>query len=197
MLPWFSDAMSSLPKPHLTPEEYLEIERKAEYKSEYYQGEMFAMSGARLPHNLIAKSAMLDLDAQLRQRGCEIVGSDQRVHVPATGLYTYPDLVAFCGEPQFLDAELDTLLNPVLIIEVLSPSTEMYDRTLKWEQYQSIESLQEYLLISTDRIHADLYSRQASGRWLLTSASRFEDSLEIPSLGCTLKLAALYGRVKF
>jgi len=95
------------------------------------------------------------------------------------------------------DDQLDTLLNPVLIIEILSLSTKMYDRTRKWEQYQSIESLQEYLLISSDRTHADLYSRQQNGRWMFSSASRIEDTLEIPSLGCALKLSAIYDQVKF
>ena len=189
--------MSSLPKTYLTPEEYLQIERQAEYKSEYFQGEMFARSLAGFSHYLIATNVLVELDPQLRPRGWQVVVADLRVHIRSTGFYTYPDLVARCGEPRFLDDQLDTLLNPVLIIEILSLSTEMYDRTRKWEQYQSIESLQEYLLTSSDRTHADLYSRQQNGRWMFSSASRIEDTLEIPSLGCALKLSAIYDQVKF
>jgi Uma2 family endonuclease len=118
-----------------------------------------------------------------------------RARVSATGLYTYPDVVVVCGEPQFLDERRDTLLNPSLLIEVLSASTEAYDRGRKFEHYRSIESLREYLLVASDRVHADLYTRQPDGRWLLTSAGRLEDSLELQSIGCRLALADLYEKV--
>jgi len=187
--------MSSLPRSYLAPEEYLAIERKAEYKSEYFRGEMLAVAGAGLNHNQIASNALILLGQQLRLKGFRTVGWDMRVHVRATGLYSYPDVVVFCGAPQLQDEHLDTLLNPTLIGEVLSPTTEIYDRTRKWERYQSIESLREYLLISSDRRHADLFTLQPSGRWLLSSASLLEDSLEIPSLGCSLPLSELYDQV--
>jgi Uma2 family endonuclease len=187
--------VSTLPTKYLTPEEYLEIERKAEYKSEYFQGEMFAMSGARLVHNKIAVHLSSQLDQQLADRPCDVAGSDMRVCVSPQGLYAYPDVVVVCGEPEFLDGQLDTLLNPILIAEVLSPSTEKYDRGRKFDQYKSIQSLREYLLVSSDQIHADLYTRQPDGQWLLTSATRLEDTLEIPSIGCALELADLYRKV--
>ena len=189
--------MSTQPKTSLTPEQYLEIERKAEYKSEYYRGEMFAMAGARLAHNLLLAHLLRDIGQQLRGKPCEICPSDMRVLVSATGLYTYPDAVAYCGEPRLLDQHLDTLLNPQLIIEVLSPSTEAYDRGRKFEHYQSIDSLREYLMVSSDRIHADLYTRQPDDRWLLTSATRLEDSLDLQSVGCSIALASLYEKVDF
>jgi len=189
--------MSTLPKTHLTPEEYLEIERKAEFKSEYCQGKMFAMAGASLAHTLVAGNAFESLRQQLRPRGCQVVAADLRVYVGSTGLYTYPDLVAYWGEPQLLDQHMDTLLNPALIAEVLSPSTEIYYRTRKWEQYQSIDALREYLLISSDRAHVDLFTRQRNGRWQLSSAGRLEDTLEIPSFECYLRLTDLYDKVKF
>jgi len=189
--------VSTQPKTFLTPEQYLEIERKAEYKSEYYRGEMFAMAGASWAHNLLVSHLLRDIGQQLRGKPCEICPSDMRVRVSASGLYTYPDAVVVCGEPQLLDNQFDTLLNPHLIVEVLSPSTEAYDRGRKFEHYQSIESLGEYLMISSDRVHADLYTRQPDGRWLLTSATRLEDSLDLQSVGSSLALAGLYEKVDF
>ena len=187
--------MSTDPKTFLTPEQYLEIERKAEYKSEYYNGEMFAMAGASLAHNLIVGNLVGELHRQLRPGRCRILSSDMRVRVTATGLYTYPDAVAYCGEPQLLDGS-DTLLNPSLIVEVLSLSTEAYDRGRKFEHYQSIESVSEYVLVSSDRVHVDLFRRQADGDWLLKSADRMEDVLELQSIGCRLSLAELYEQVE-
>ncbi len=189
--------MSTQPKTFLTPEQYLEIERKAEYKSEYFNGEMFAMAGAREAHNLVVIHIARELDQQLRSRPCRAYPSDMRVRVSPGGLYTYPDVIALCGEPRFLDDQRDTLLNPGLIVEVLSHSTEAYDRGRKFESYKSIESLREYLLVASDRIHADLYNRQPDGRWLLTSADKLEDSLTLESVGAQLTLADLYEKVEF
>jgi Uma2 family endonuclease len=187
--------MSTLPKTLLTPEQYLEIERQANYKSEYYQGEMFAMAGAGLAHNVLVANLVAGLHSQLRSRPRRVLPSDMRVLVAATGLYTYPDVVVVCGDPQFTDQRFDTLANPNLIAEVLSPSTEAYDRGRKFEQYGAIASLQEYLMVASDRVHVDLYTRQADGRWLLTSANRLEDKLELESLNCRLSVAELYEKV--
>ena len=189
--------MATHPKTLLTPEQYLEIERKAEFKSEYYQGEMFAMSGARQGHNLIVVNLAAELHQQLRKRPCQAYVNDMRVCVSATGMYTYPDLTAVCGEPQFLDETQDTLLNPNLIVEVLSPSTEAYDRGRKFEHYRSIESVTEYLLVASERVSAELYTRQPDGRFLLTAANRMEDSLDLQSVGVHLALADLYEKVEF
>lgn len=189
--------MSTQPKSYLAPEQYLEIERKAEYKSEYYRGEMFARAGASWNHNLLVAHLLRDIGEQLRGTPCEICPSDMRVLVSASGLYTYPDAVAYCGEPKLLDNQFDTLLNPTLLIEVLSPSTEAYDRGRKFEHYQTIDSLREYLMVASDRVHADLFTRQTDGRWLLTSATRLEDSLELESVGCWLTLSSLYEKVNF
>jgi len=188
--------MSSLPKTFLTPEQYLEIERKAEFKSEYHNGEMFAMAEASLPHNLITANLTIQLGLQLRARPCRVASSDQRVLVP-TGRFLYPDVVAFCGEPRLLDSEFDTLLNPTVIVEVLSPSTEAYDRGRKFQHYRTIESLRAYLMVSSDRIGAELYTRQPDNHWTLTAeASRLEDSFEIDAIGCRLKLADVYEKVE-
>ena len=189
--------MSTSPKTYLTPEQYLEIERQAEFKSEYYQGEMFAMAGAVQAHNLLTGNAFASLHAQLRGRRCEVYSHDMRVRVSATGLYTYPDLVVVCGEPKFLDERRDTLLNPTVIGEVLSPSTEAYDRGKKFAHYRTLESLREYFLISSDRVQIERYSRQASSQWLLTAVNRLEDIIELESAGCTLSVADVYERVEF
>jgi Uma2 family endonuclease len=188
--------VSTQPKPSFTPEQYLEIERAAEYKSEYYEGQMFAMAGAREAHNLVVANVLADLHQQFRPRPCRVYSNDMRVRVGATGFYTYPDVVAVCGESRFLDDQRDTLLNPVMIIEVLSPSTEAYDRGRKFDHYKTVESLREYLLISADRVHADLYTRQSDNRWLLTSASSLEDTLTLESVDALIILAALYEKVE-
>ena len=183
------------PKTYLTPEQYLEIERKAEFKSEYYQGEMFPMAGAKWAHNLLVGNLVRELGQQLRSRPCAVCPSDMRVRVNTSGLYTYPDVVVVCGKPEFPDDQLDTLLNPNLLVEVLSPSTEAYDRGRKFELYRTIESLGEYLLVSSDRVQVDLYTRQPDGRWLLTSASGVEASLDLQSVGCRIGLSDLYEKV--
>jgi Uma2 family endonuclease len=188
--------MATQPKTFLTPQQYLEIERKADYKSEYFNGEMFAIAGAREAHNLLVANLVRELGEQFRMRPCRVYPGDVRVHVKSTGLYTYPDVTAVCGARNFIDDRTDTLLNPALSVEVLSPSTEACDRGRKFGQYQSIESLREYLLVASDRMHVDLYARQADGRWMLTSASLPEDSLTLESVGAKLLLSDLYEKVE-
>ena len=189
--------MATRPKTFLTPEQYLEIERKAEFKSEYYGGEMFAMSGARQGHNLIVWNLAGELRQQLRKRPCEAYQHDMRVRVGATGLYTYPDTVIVCGEPQFLDDTRDTLLNPNVIVEVLSLSTEAYDRGRKFEMYRTIPSLTHYLLVASERMSAELFTRQEEGGWLLTGATLPEDAIDLPAVGVRFTLADLYEKVEF
>jgi Uma2 family endonuclease len=189
--------MSTLSKPYLTPEQYLEIERKAEFKSEYYQGEMFAMSRARLAHLQIVANAMRELGLQLLDRPCQPLSNDMRVCVAPVGLYTYPDVVVVCGEPKFLDDTFDTLLNPTVILEVLSESTEAYDRGRKFELYRSLESLGEYVMISSLRVRAERYTRQADGSWNYISKTSLEDAIDLKSVDCHLRLADVYERVAF
>lgn len=187
--------MTALPKHKLTPEEYLAIERKAEIRSEFLDGEMFAMSGASRHHGRVALSAVASLHNQLKGRTCEAFAIDMRVRVSATGLYTYPDIVVVCGEAQFEDAEVDTLLNPTLVVEVLSPSTTDYDRGTKFAHYRSLPSLKEYLLLAQDRVHAEHFVRQDGDRWLLTETDDRAAVLELVSIGCRLALADAYDRL--
>lgn len=186
-----------MPKPHLTPEEYLEIERKAEYKSEYYDGEVFAMSGARRAHNLIAMNIGSGLHDQLRHRSCEVYPSDMRVRISATGLYTYPDVVVVCCKPQFADNAMDNLMNPTVLVEVLSPGTEAHDRGRKFEHYRKIESLRQYLLVASDRLSVELFTRQAGGQWLLSSAAALEEEIELESIERRLRVGDIYDKVEF
>ena len=188
--------MSELPKPYLTPEQYLEIERAAEFRSEYFQGEMLAMGGAREAHNLLVGNLLAELHGQFRQRQCRVYPSDMRVRVSAVS-YTYPDVIALCGDRQFLDDRTDTLLNPTVIVEVLSPSTEAYDRGRKFEMYQGIESLKEYVLVASDRVHVDRYTRMAHNRWIRTSYDGLAETLELESVGASVLLADLYEKVEF
>ena len=189
--------MSAVPKPYLTPQEYLARERRAETKSEYLRGEVFAMAGASRQHNLIATNAAGELRQQLRDRQCEVYTGDMRVKISPTGLYTYPDVTVVCGEPEFEDAEVDTLLNPKVLVEVLSPSTADYDRGRKFTHYRRLPSLHEFVLISQDRPLVEHYVRQGQDEWLLTEQSSLEDTLVLPSIQCQLPLSEIYLKVRF
>jgi Uma2 family endonuclease len=189
--------MSSQPTIYLTPAEYLAIERKAEDKSEYIDGEIVAMTGASRKHNLIVVNISSEISQQLKGRPCEGYSNDMRVRVPSTRLYTYPDVVVVCGEPQFEDDQVDTLLNPTLIVEVLSESTELYDRGKKFGFYRTIDSLAEYLLVAQDEQRIEQYLRQADGRWLLSEHRSPEDSVELTSIQASLELREVYDKVAF
>lgn len=185
---------SAAVKSRYTPEEYLALERKATIKSEYLDGQIYAMSGASRPHNLIAGNLHGEIRAQLKNRPCEVYTGDMRVCVSPTGMYTYPDVVAVCGDRRFLDGEVDTLLNPTLIIEVLSPSTEAYDRGGKFAHYRRLESLREYVLVAQDQVLVERYTRQGN-EWLLTEFRQLDSILRLASIHCDVILSEVYDRV--
>jgi Uma2 family endonuclease len=189
--------MSVQTQQRFTPEEYLARERQAQYKSEYFNGEIFAMSGASREHNLISMNIGAALHFQLRQRPCEVYAGDMRVKVSLTGLYTYPDVVVVCEEPQFEDAEVDTLLNPTLVVEVLSPSTEDYDRGRKFEHYRTLASLQEYVLVAQDKRHVAHYVRQANNTWVFSDTTGSDAQILLPSINCALSMGEIYAKVPF
>jgi Uma2 family endonuclease len=189
--------MSSNPKTCFTPQEYLAIERKAEFRSEYIDGEIVAMGGASRRHNLITINIAREITQQLKGRPCETYSSDMRVRIPTTDLYTYPDVVVVCGEPVFEDDRFDTLTNPTLIIVVLSESTESYDCGKKFRYYRTIESFAEYLLIAQDEHRVEQYVRQKDGRWLLSETRSLDGEVELPSIGCLLSLSEVYDKVNF
>jgi len=173
--------MSSQPKPYLTPEQYLALERTAAYKSEYFRGEVFAMAGASPTHVLMVSNIVAALHGQLRRRPCTVYATDLRLKVNASGLYTYPDIIVVCGEPRFDDDQQDTLVNPTLIVEVLSESTQDYDRGGKFAQYRKIPSFAEYVLVAQDECHVEHFVKQANGLWLLAETDRLEDVLTLSS----------------
>ncbi|MAT69975.1 MAG: hypothetical protein CMJ58_10685 [Planctomycetaceae bacterium] len=188
--------MSAIPGPKsLSPEEYLAIERASRERHEYFQGEMFAMGGASLAHNEIALAISSRLYNALRDTSCTVAASDLRVRISGADHYVYPDIVVTCQQPRFEDDQLDTLINPQAIIEVLSESTETYDRGKKFEQYRQIESLREYLLVAQDRAHVERFQRDDSGAWVLTEATGLDAAIELASIGCSLQLAEVYARV--
>lgn len=179
-----------------SPEEYLALERKADGKNEYVHGQIIAMAGASRLHNLLAGNLYRELSQQLRGRPCEAYISDMRVKVSPTGLYTYPDVVVVCGPIRFEDVHNDTLLNPTVLVEVLSASTEAYDRGDKFAHYRRLESLQDYLLVSQDKVRLEHYVRQGS-QWVLSEASTLEETLHLASIGCDVALRDVYEKVQF
>ncbi|MGZ8842294.1 MAG: Uma2 family endonuclease [Pyrinomonadaceae bacterium] len=189
--------MSQQLKILVSPEEYLRLERQAEYKSEYLNGEIFAMTGASRNHNLITVNISRELSQQLKGRPCEVYSADMRVKVLWNGLYTYPDVAVVCGEPKFEDGQIDTLLNPTVLFEVLSPSTERYDRIAKSSYYRTIDSLKEHLLVAQDEVRLEQYVRQADGQWLLFEYLTLESTVRLDSLESSLLLADVYERINF
>src|ERR1700722_11097606 len=169
--------MSSQRTTLLTPEEYLEIERRAERKSEYFEGQMYAMAGASHAHVLIVDNLGREIGIQLKGGPCRDYSSELRLRVGTNGLYTYPDLMVICGDPQFVDNRTDTVVNPVMIIEVLSESTEAFDRGKKFEQYRKLASLREYVMVAQDTPHMEQYVRQMDGHWLLAETSGTDASI--------------------
>jgi Uma2 family endonuclease len=192
----YSPVMSSERKTHLTPEEYLALERKAETRSEYLDGDMVAMSGGTREHNLIVGNIVRELGIQLKGRPCEVYPSDMRVKVSASGLYTYPDVTVVCGDPQFEDSRRDTLLNAVVIVEVLSESTESHDRGAKFAHYRKDPSVIEYVLVSQRDYNIEQYARQSSGPWLRSEVRGLTGKLDLPSIQCSIELAEIYARIE-
>lgn len=187
--------MSAVPKPKLTEAEYLARERRAEFKSEFYRGETFAMAGASREHNTVKENLIVELGARLKGTPCRTYSSDQRVKVSATGLYTYPDIVVVCGRAEFEDQ--DNLLNPVAIIEVLSPATETSDRGAKFRQYQQLPSVQEYVLVSQDEPVVERFVRQPDGTWVLTTWTGLGAEVAFHTVAARIPLADVYRDVEF
>ncbi len=190
--------MSLQPKPFLSFEDWLEDERAVlEGRSEYLDGDVFAMAGASLEHNIIVVNISSKLHAQMKGRPCQVYTNDMKVLIRSANACTYPDLAAHCGEPELLDDRRDVLLNPGLIIEVLSDSTAACDRGDKFALYRRIPSLREYLLVSQDQVRVECYRRDVDDHWTLTDYTGLEDRIPLESLDCTLVLAEIYDKVEF
>ena len=191
--------MTALPKTRFSEDEYLALERAAEYKSEYCDGEIFATAGAGGRHGLISWNIGGLFYTQFKGRPCLGYINDMRVRAADSGLYSYPDVIALCGEPKFLDEKLDTLLNPQLLVEVLSPSTANYEHGEKFRRYRRLESLTDYLLVSQDRAYIDHWSRDPSAPhvWSILEYSRMSDRIHLASLDVYLTVADVYHQVEF
>jgi Uma2 family endonuclease len=179
---------------HYTAEEYLTLERCASYKSEFHDGQIYAMTGASRKHNLVSGNIYRELSLQLKKRPCEAYINDMRVKAAVAHNYHYPDIAVVCGIPQFEDVYVDTLLNPTLLIEVLSPSTEAFDRGGKFAHYRKIGSLQEYLLIAQDQPSIERYMRQ-DDVWILSEAVGLDAVVTLESIDCILSLREVYDKV--
>ena len=182
---------------YVTPEEYLALERAAERKSEYRDGEIIGMTGATRRHSLITVNVSSELNRQLKGRPCEVHVNDLRVLIAARRLYTYPDVIVVCGEPALADRYRDTLTNPTLLVEVLSPSTSAYDRGDKFGHYRTLDSFREYLLVSQDRPLVEHYIRRPDGNWLLSDNTDLAATVVLPSIQCQLAMSEIYDKVKF
>lgn len=192
--------MSTAEKRRLTPAEYLAIEVASEERHEFYDGEMFAMGGGSYWHNLVKDNLARGLGNRLASRGCTVLTSDQRVKVDATGLYTYPDVVVFCGKPTFEDRVHYSAINPLVLAEVLSDSTEKYDRGVKFGHYRQLPSVQEYLVLAQDRVSVERYRRQTAGdpsSWVLIAVTDPAGIIEFESLGISVPVAEIYAGVEF
>ncbi len=191
--------MSAQPKQkYISEEEYLIMERVSPVKHEYFNGEIYQMAGASEEHANISSNINISLGTQLKKRPCKSYQSDLRVYIPATGLYTYPDVIVVCGKPQLLeDAFLDTLLNPDLIVEVLSPSTADYDKGAKFEYYRTIESLKEYVLVWQDKKRVARYTKQTDGSWTLNDFIGEDAEIVLSSIDCNLTMDDIYEKVEF
>ena len=189
--------MYGQPHPRLTPEEYLELDRASEIRHEYYGGQMYAMSGGTHTHGMIILNLGRRLAEALEGRPCVMTVSDVRVQVEPGGLYTFPDVAIVCGDRHYRDDRRDTVLNPILLIEVLSPSTEAYDRGFKSAQYRTMESLQEYALVSQTEPRVEVFRRASDTEWVLTEFAALESSVRFRSVDCVIPLAKIYDKVAF
>jgi Uma2 family endonuclease len=186
------------PQSGVRPEEYLALEREASFKSEYLDGVIYAMAGGTVDHSTIAGNLIGVLFGQLTGKPCRVLTSDSQVRSRTSdGLFAYPDVAVVCGDVKYHDKRRDVATNPMVIVEVLSPSTEAFDRGRKFEKYQTIESLKDYVLVAQDRPRIELYSRQTDNQWLLTTVEGLESSLLIPSIECTLALSQVYNQITF
>lgn len=186
------EAAVSYNKQHYTIEEYLQMERASNVKHEYYQGEIFAMSGASNRHNFIFTNIFGEVCLQLKNSACHTFGSDMRMHIPENTLFTYPDISIYCGSPATTDVEEDTLIQPTIIIEILSKSTRDYDRGTKFNLYRDIPTLKEYMLIDTEKIAVEVFRINAHACWELQEYKTLQQMVQLPTVGVALSMQAIY-----
>jgi Uma2 family endonuclease len=189
--------MSALPKPRkLTVAEYLALEETSELKHEFFDGERFVLSGATPNHNAIKDNLVGELGLQLRGHGHRTYSSDQRTHIDATGLFTYPDILIVCGRAEYDPADRNSIINPRVLVEILSPSTAGYDRGTKFRHYQRLTSVQEVVFVAQDQVHVERFVRQPDGSWNLTTFDDPAGAVALTSVPAVVPLAAVYRDVE-
>ena len=188
--------MSSLPKHRYSTEEYLAIDREADYKNEYVAGEIFAMGGASPKHVLIAGNTAREFGNRLRDTNCQVYSAYLRIQADLDNVYYYPDVVVVCGRPEYRDSRRDTVTNPLVIVEVLSPATRNYDRGDKFAHYRRLDSLREYILIDQEACHVEHFVRK-EGIWEFSESDDCQGSLVIPTLNIAIALTEIYAKLEF
>lgn len=188
---------TAIKKQHYTFEEYLALEEKAEFKSEYHNGEIYAMSGGTPVHSKIALSISGELRSALKGRDCEAYTSDLKIRIETANRGVYPDTSVFCEELSYYKDRKDVVTNPTLVVEVLSPSTADFDRTGKFMLYAQLPTLEEYVLIDTKRAYVEVFKRQPNGKWLLSTYTKLTDTVEFESIEVTVPMSEIYLKVKF
>jgi len=184
-------------KKYITPEEYLAMEEKAEYKSEYFQGEIFALAGGTASHSQIAVNLIVTLAPKLQAKKCRLFSSDMKVWITEKELFTYPDITIICDKPEFYPGRKDAITNPLLIIEVLSDSTKSYDRVEKFEYYRSIPTFQEYILVDQYKVHIEHFYYESKGRWIFTEYKSIDDILNFTKINFKISLKEIYNQIEF
>lgn len=187
--------MSSQPKVRYSAEEYLALDRAADFKSEFVNGEIFAMGGASPRHVLIAGNTAAELRNRLKHTDCQVYSADLRVQAEARGAYHYPDVTVVCGRPEYTDGQRDTVANPLVVVEVLSPSTQTYDRGDKFWSYRRLASLKEYILVGQNPCHVERFSRKGAV-WEFSETDDCSGELAVPALGIAIPLAEIYAKVE-
>lgn len=185
------------PDESMTEAEYLVLDETSEFKHEFSGGQVYMMTGGSVRHGIITASMITELNNQLDGQDCTVISSDVRVHIASKNAYRYPDVTVFCGEPEYMANRNDTIINPIILVEVLSPSTALIDRNDKLAEYTQIDSLQAYLLVSQQEARVERYMRYQSGDWLYSVADGLEESITLPTLNCTLSLSKIYQKITF
>lgn len=181
-----------------TPEDYLKFEREANTRHEFLDGEIYQMAGESLSHSRVCMNLAREAGNALKNKKCEPLSPNMKVRTTSASLFSYPDLTIVCGEPQFHDRKKDVLVNPQVIFEVLSPSTEIYDRTTKFQKYRmGNQTLTDYVLVSQDKLFVEHFTKSAGGEWIYRSYAETDDVLKIETIDCSLSLREIYDRVEF
>ena len=182
---------------HMSEAKYLALEANSEFKHEYRDGRVYAMTGGSVRHGVITANISTQFNVQLAQRDCTVTSPDVRVHIASKGTYRYPDVTVFCGDPAYVEDRTDTITNPVVLVEVVSPSSALRDYNEKLEEYIQIETLQAYILVSQDQPKVERFTRHEDGEWLYSVVTAMDDEIALPGIDCTLALSAVYNKVRW